>query len=159
MIDRIGQRLGHYRLIRKLGSGGFADVYQAEHIYLNTLAAVKLLNANLASGDIQNFHNEARTIARLAHPHIVRILDFGMEESIPYLVMEYAPNGTMRQRHPKGTQVPLSLVVKYVRQVASALQHAHTHRLINRDVKREHLLLGSTNVMMIGKCGDAILMG
>ncbi len=47
MIDRIGQRLGHYRLIRKLGSGGFADVYQAEHIYLNTPAAVKLLNANL----------------------------------------------------------------------------------------------------------------
>ena len=68
MADRIGQQLGHYQLTRKLGSGGFADVYQAEHIYLNTLAAVKLLNANLASGDIQNFHNEARTIARLVHP-------------------------------------------------------------------------------------------
>ncbi|SRR6266567_4494155 len=157
MIDRIGQRLGHYRLIRQLGSGGFADVYQAEHIYLNTLAAVKLLNANLASGDIQNFHNEARTIARLVHPHIVRILDFGMEESIPYLVMEYAPNGTMRQRHPKGTQVPLSLVVKYVRQVASALQHAHTHRLIHRDVKPENLLLGGNNELLLGDFGAALL--
>ncbi|TMC19397.1 MAG: serine/threonine protein kinase, partial [Chloroflexi bacterium] len=157
MIDRIGQRLGHYRLTRKLGSGGFADVYQAEHIYLNTLAAVKLLNANLASGDIQNFHNEARTIARLAHPHIVRILDFGMEESIPYLVMEYAPNGTMRQRHPKGTQVPLSLIVKYVRQVASALQHAHTHRLIHRDVKPENLLLGGNNELLLGDFGAALL--
>ncbi|TMC88612.1 MAG: serine/threonine protein kinase, partial [Chloroflexi bacterium] len=157
MIDRIGQRLGHYRLIRKLGSGGFADVYQAEHIYLNTPAAVKLLNANLASGDIQNFHNEARTIARLVHPHIVRILDFGMEESIPYLVMEYAPNGTMRQRHPKGTQVPLSLIVKYVRQVASALQHAHTHRLIHRDVKPENLLLGGNNELLLGDFGAALL--
>src|SRR6266699_1853276 len=157
MIDRIGQRLGHYRLIRQLGSGGFADVYQAEHIYLNTLAAVKLLNANLASGDIQNFHNEARTIARLVHPHIVRILDFGMEESIPYLVMEYAPNGTMRQRHPKGTQVPLSLVVKYVRQVASALQHAHTHRLIHRDVKPENLLLGGNNELLLGDFGASLL--
>src|SRR5437868_12224617 len=121
MIDRIGQRLGHYRLIRKLGSGGFADVYQAEHIYLNMPAAVKLLNTNLASGDIQNFHNEARTIARLTHPNIIRVLDFGVEQhGIPYLVMEYAPDGTLRHRHPKGTQIPLSLVVSYVRQVASA---------------------------------------
>ena len=76
MIDRIGQRLGHYRLICKLGSGGFADVYQAEHIYLNTPAAVKLLNANLASGDIQNFHNEARTIARLVHPVLLLTIHF-----------------------------------------------------------------------------------
>src|SRR5437660_10101780 len=149
MIDRIGQHLGHYRIMRKLGSGGFADVYQAEHIYLNTLVAVKLLNTNLASGDIQNFHNEARTIARLVHPHIVRILDFGMEESIPYLVMEYAPNGTMRQRHPKGTQVPLSLIVKYVRQVASALHHAHTQRLIHRDVKTKTLVPGVHNELML----------
>ena len=157
MVDRIGQQLGHYRLMRKLGSGGFADVYLAEHIYLNTQAAVKLLNANLASGDIQNFHNEAKTIARLVHPHIVRILDFGIEASIPYLVMEYAPNGTMRHRYPKGTQVPLPLVVMYVKQIASALQYAHTHRLIHSDVKPENLLLGHDNGLLLGDFGAALL--
>src|SRR6266567_3422922 len=157
MTDRIGQQLGHYRLIRKLGSGGFADVYQAEHIYLNTPAAVKLLNASLASGDIQNFHTEAKTIARLVHPHIVRVLDFGIEASIPYLVMEYAPNGTMRHRYPKGTQVPLPLVVTHIKQIASALQYAHTHRLIHRDVKPENLLLGHDNGLLLGDFGAALL--
>ena len=157
MTDRIGEQLGHYRLIRKLGSGGFADVYQAEHIYLNTPAAVKLLNATLASWDIQNFHNEAKTIARLIHPHIVRILDFGIEAGVPYLVMEYAPNGTMRQLYPKRTQVPLSLVVMYVKQIASALQYAHTHRLIHRDVKPENLLLGHDNRLLLGDFGAALL--
>ncbi|HAG97997.1 MAG TPA: hypothetical protein DCL75_03820 [Ktedonobacter sp.] len=157
MANRIGQQLGHYRLTRKLGSGGFADVYQAEHVYLNTLAAVKLLNANLASSDIQNFHTEAKTVARLVHPHIVRVLDFGMEASMPYLVMEYAPNGTMRQRHPRGTQVPLSLVVMYTKQIASALQHAHMQRLIHRDVKPENLLLGRNNELLLGDFGAALL--
>lgn len=157
MADRIGQQLGHYRLIRKLGSGGFADVYQAEHIYLNTSAAVKLLNTSLISGDVQNFHNEARTIARLIHPHIVRVLDFGLEESVPYLVMEYAPDGTLRQRHPKGTVVPLSQIVKYVRQIASALQYAHTNRLIHRDVKPENILLGGNNKLLLGDFGAALL--
>lgn len=157
MIDHIGQQLGHYRIIRKLGSGGFADVYQVEHIYLNTPAAVKLLNANLASWDIQNFHNEAKTIARLVHPHIVRILDFGIEASVPYLVMEYAPNGTMRQRYPKGTMVPLPLVMMYVKQIASALQYAHTQRLIHRDVKPENLLLGRDNGLLLGDFGAALL--
>ena len=157
MTNRIGQQLGHYRLIRKLGSGGFADVYLAEHIYLNKPAAVKLLNTSLVSGEVQNFHNEARTIAHLEHKHIVRVLDFGLEDSIPYLVMEYAPNGTMRQHHPRGTQIPLSLVVKYVRQVASALQYAHVNRLIHRDVKPENILLGANNELLLGDFGAALM--
>ena len=155
MTEHIGQELGHYRLTRKLGSGSFADVYQAEHIYLNTPAAVKLLK-NLASGDMQNFHNEARTIARLLHPHIVRVLDFGVEHSIPYLVMEYAPNGTLRQRHPRGTQLSLPHIVTYVKQIASALQYAHSYRLIHRDVKPENLLLGH-NEVLLGDFGAALM--
>ena len=156
MTEHIGQELGHYRLTRKLGSGSFADVYQAEHIYLNTPAAVKLLK-NLASGDMQNFHNEARTIARLLHPHIVRVLDFGVEHSIPYLVMEYAPNGTLRQRHPRGTQLSLPHIVTYVKQIASALQYAHSYKLIHRDIKPENLLLGHNNEVLLGDFGAALM--
>jgi eukaryotic-like serine/threonine-protein kinase len=158
MIDHhIGRSFGNYRLISRIGSGGFATVYQAEHIYLNTRVAVKLLDANLASGDLQNFLTEARTIAHLSHPNIIRIVDFGIEQNIPYLVMEYAPNGTLRQRHPKGTQVPLPLIVRYVRQVASALHYAHTQRLIHRDVKPENLLLGQKNEIQLGDFGAALI--
>ncbi|TMC84433.1 MAG: serine/threonine protein kinase, partial [Chloroflexi bacterium] len=76
MADRVGQHLGNYRLLRLLGQGGFADVYLGEHLHLNTQAAIKVLHTHLTSHDIEPFRTEARTIARLVHPHIVRILDF-----------------------------------------------------------------------------------
>src|SRR5438128_1855647 len=104
MIDRgerEGQQFGNYRLIHLLGQGGFADVYLAEHIHLGTQAAVKILSMRLTSDNVENFREEARTVARLVHPHIVRVLDFGVESNTPYLAMDYAPNGTLRLRHPK----------------------------------------------------------
>ena len=93
MNGRIGQQLGNYRLIRKLGSGGFAEVYLGEHVYLKTQAAIKVLPVQLTSDEIENFSHEARTIANLKHPHIISVLDFGIQESTstPFLVMDYAP--------------------------------------------------------------------
>src|SRR4051794_20471228 len=137
MADRIEQQLGNYRLIRLLGRGGFAEVYLAEHIHLNTQVAVKVLTNRLTGDDIEPFQEEARTIARLVHPHIVRVLNFGIEAGIPYLVMEYAPNGSLRQRHPKESQLPLAMIVSYVNQAADALQYAHQQKIIHRDVKPE----------------------
>ncbi len=119
MAERIGQQLGNYRLIQLLGRGGFADVYLGEHMHLGTQAAIKVLHTRLVSESIERFRREARTIARLEHPHIVRVLDFGVEGGTPFLAMSYAPNGTLRQRHLRGTQVPLKSVVSYVKQVAS----------------------------------------
>src|SRR2546429_8853922 len=107
----IGQQLGNYRLLRLLGQGGFADVYLGEHIHLNTQAAIKVLQVQIASDDVTSFRTEARTIAHLKHPHIVPILDFDIENNTPFLIMEYAPNGTLRQRHPRGTTVSLPLVI------------------------------------------------
>jgi serine/threonine protein kinase len=91
MADRIGQQLGNYRLIRQLGQGGFAEVYLAEHIHLRTLAAIKLLYGKLTAQDIQAFTHEAQTLATLRHPHILRVLDFGFAQTLPFLVMDYAP--------------------------------------------------------------------
>src|ERR1700676_5389113 len=108
MIDRSGQQLGNYRLVRLLGQGGFAEVYLGEHVYLGKQAAVKVLHTQLSSSDAESFRLEARRVSNLEHPHIVNILDFGLEGTTPFLVMGYAPGGTLRGRHPKGSRLPLS---------------------------------------------------
>src|SRR5256714_1531078 len=152
-----GQRLGNYRVINLLGQGATASVYLAEHVHLGTQAAIKVLTAQLVSGEGEQFRQEARTIARLEHPHIVRVLDFGVEDGTPYLVMAYAPGGTLRQHHPKGTRLPLDTVVAYVNQVVQALQYAHHQKLIHRDIKPENLLLGHNHEVLLSDFGLAVL--
>src|SRR3989475_2648855 len=155
--DRSGQQLGNYRLIRLLGQGAFADVYLGEHIYLKTQAAIKILQIRLAGDDMQGFLNEARSIASLKHPHIVRVLDFGVEGATPFLVMDYAPLGTLRQRYPTGTRLPLANIVSYVKQVAEALQYAHERKLIHRDIKPENMLLGENFQVLLSDFGIALV--
>ena len=155
--NRIGQQLGNYRLIRLLGGGGFAHVYLGVHVRLNTNAAIKVLHTQLAAADIASFLTEAQTIANLEHPHIVRVLDFDVAEGVPFLVMSYAPNGTLRQLHPKGTQLPLPTVVSYVKQLAEALQYAHDEKLIHRDVKPENMLVGRRNEVLLSDFGIALI--
>src|SRR5947207_14906259 len=157
MADRVGQQLGNYRLVRLLGRGGFAEVYLAENVQLGRPAAVKLLHAQLASEDIEHFRNEARTIARLVHPHIVRVFDFNVQEGVPFLVMDYAPNGTLRQRYTKGTKLPIGTIVPYVRQVADALYYAHEQRVIHRDIKPENMLLGRQQEIVLSDFGIATI--
>ena len=157
MQDRTGQALGQYRIISSIGHGGFADVYLGEHIFLKTQAAIKVLHTQLASDTNEQFLAEARTIAHLVHPHIVRVHDFGIENTTPFLVMDYAPNGTLRQRHPRGIALPLALVVPYIKQIASALQFAHDRRLIHRDVKPENMLLGARNEVLLSDFGIATI--
>src|SRR5260370_979393 len=104
MTDRVGQRLGNYQLLQLIGKGGFADVYLGEHIYLKTRAALKVLRIRLNNEGLKDFLDEAQTIARLEHPHIVRVLECSVEDDAPFLVMSYAPNGTLRQRYARGTR-------------------------------------------------------
>lgn len=157
MTDRTGQQFGHYRLIRLLGHGGFADVYLGEHIYLGTQAAIKVLDTQLTSDETEQFRQEARTIAQLEHLHIVRVLDFGVEGQRPFLVMTYAPDGSLRQRYPRGTRLPLEKIVLYIRQVADALQFAHDEKLIHRDVKPENMLLKRNDEVLLSDFGLAIV--
>ena len=158
MPDRVGQQLANYRLIRPLGQGGFADVYLGEHVYLGTQAAIKILQMRLTDDDKNSFLEEARTIARLKHPAIVRILEYDAVENVPFLVMEYAPNGTLRHCHPKGTILPPTSIVPYIRQVAAALQYAHDQKLIHRDVKPENMLLGLKNSVLLSDFGLAVIV-
>src|SRR6266700_5664505 len=125
MIDRAGQQLGNYRLLRLLGRGGFADIYLGEHVYLKSLAALKILRMSLTEEERAAFLREAQTLTQLAHPNIVRVLDLAVEDDQPYLVMDYAPNGSLRERHSSGSRLPLDAIIVYFAQVASALQFAH----------------------------------
>ena len=157
MNDRAGQQVGNYRLVQLLGSGGFADVYLGKQVFLDNLAAIKLLHTNLSREDLESFREEARTLVRLIHPNIIRVLDFGLEGNTPFLIMDYAPNGTLRQRHPRGQRLPLTQVVDYVRQVAIALQYAHDEKIIHRDVKPENLLLGRREEILLSDFGIAVV--
>lgn len=157
MFAWTGQNLGNYQVLRVLGYGGFADVYLGQHLYLKTYAAIKVLHTRLGYDDLQTFLQEAQIIASLAHPHIVRVLEFGEEGYTPYLVMDYCSDGTLRQRHPKGVCVSLPECVDYIEQVAEALSHAHSLNIIHRDIKPENILIGQNGTLLLSDFGIAIV--
>ncbi|GAC1350870.1 MAG: hypothetical protein NVSMB27_37580 [Ktedonobacteraceae bacterium] len=156
MLELVGQQLGNYRLIQSLGHGGYAEVYLGEHLRLNTAAAIKVLHARLGSSeDIDRFQEEGRIVASLVHPHIVRVFDFDVAHDIPFMVMDYAPNGSLRRRHPKGERLALSTILPYVKQVAEALQYAHDQHFVHRDIKPENMLLGRNEEVLLSDFGTA----
>ncbi len=157
MDDYTGRQIGHYRILRQLGTGAFATVYLAEHLYVEKLAAIKILHLALEPQSFRDFQEEARLNARLEHPHIIRVLDFGFYEQMPYLVIEYAPHGTLRTLYPKGRRVPVQQIVDYVSQIAEALDYAHQHKVIHRDVKPENLLLNSQHEIVLSDFGIAVV--
>jgi len=157
MVNRVGQQFGNYRLIRLVGRGGFAEIYLGEHIYLGTQAAIKVLHTQLTDDAVKRFHLEARTIAHLERPNIVRVLEYGVENTTPFLVMSHAAHGSLRDLHPKGTGVPLTSIVAYVKQVAAALQYAHDSQVIHRDIKPENMLLGHKHEVLLSDFGLALI--
>jgi peptide/nickel transport system substrate-binding protein len=157
MSDRIGQQFGNYRLVALLGQGGFAEVYLGQHVRLNLQAAIKVLHTHLTEQEVAHFQQEAETIAKLMHPSIVRILDYDVQDGVPFLVMDYAPNGSLRRRYPRGSVAPLPQIVSSVKQVADALQYAHDQKFIHRDVKPENMLLGRWEEVLLSDFGLAAL--
>jgi serine/threonine protein kinase len=157
MASLIGQQFGSYILTDFLGQGASAQVYVGEHIRLHSRAAIKVLHTRLAEESVEHFLAEARIIARLNHPHIVRVFDFNVENGTPYLVEDYAPNGNLRMRHLMGTILPLDIVVDYTKQIADALQYAHDQKVIHRDVKPQNLLLGQRNQILLSDFGIATI--
>src|SRR2546425_209706 len=157
MTDRTGQQLGNYRLVALLGTGGYAEVYLGQHIRLELQAAIKVLHTHLTGQEAEHFQQEAQTIAKLAHPAIVRVFDFDVQDGVPFLVMDYAPDGSLRHRYPKGSLVPLPQIVSCVKQVAAALQYAHDHQFIHCDVKPENMLVGRQQERLLSDFGLAAL--
>lgn len=156
MIDYSGQQIGNYRLLRRLGFGGFASVYLGQHVRIATKqAAIKLLH--LFDVDSKKFQQEAETTAVLDHPHIIRLIDFDFHDQMPFLVIDYAPGGSLRSRHPEGTQIPLPIVVQYVQEIAKALAYAHGKNVIHRDIKPDNILIGGQEELRLSDFGIAVL--
>ena len=152
-------QIGKYRLLKSLGSGGFANVYLGEHVYLKTKAAIKVLHieSDLTEEDLNRFFHEARTIAQLRHPHIISIMDFDVIKDVPFLVMEYAPHGSLAEQYYDKLPLEASVILPYVKQIASALQFAHNNRVVHCDVKPENMLLNEQDKVLLSDFGIAIV--
>jgi len=155
--ERIGQLFGNYEILSLLGVGGFAEVYLAENRFLGTFAAIKVMKDQMDAQDLGSFLREARTIATLKHPNILRVLDFGIDPT-PYIVLEYAAGGTLRECHPAGTTVPLPTIASYVKQIAAALQYAHDQKQVHRDVKPENMLVQDDGTVVLSDFGIAVMI-
>jgi serine/threonine protein kinase len=149
-----GQYIGGCRIQRLIGRGISSEVYLGEHPKLSDPVAVKLLHAWTGEREVQRFLTQAAMLSKLDHPHIIHIYDFGLtDDDVPYLVVSYAPYGTLRQRYPRGSRLPLGEVINYVGQAAEALQYVHEHQLVHRDVKPQNMLLGAHNEIILNDFG------
>jgi serine/threonine protein kinase len=148
--------LGAYRLEERIGKGGMGEVYRAQHLRLGREAAVKILPANLVteSDFLKRFEREASSAASLTHPHILQVYDYGEQDGVPYLVMPYIKNGTLKDRLESGTVSPPQMA-HYLSEVASALDFAHQKGIVHRDVKPANILIDEHDHAYLGDFGIA----
>jgi eukaryotic-like serine/threonine-protein kinase len=150
--------LGNYRVLRLIGDGGFARVYLGEHLYLKTYAAIKVPKLQIDSNDLEDFLNEARRGVGLRHPNVLRTLECGVEGGTqPYIIMEYAPGGSVRRRYPPGTRLPPVAIITYAKQAGAGLQYIHDQGLIHQDIKPGNMMLGSNDELLLGDFGIAVV--
>ncbi len=132
-----------YRLDKKVGQGGFAQVFLATDLLLERRVALKVLNLELTEdGDFQErFTREARAIATLDHPNILPIFDYGQAENTAYLVTPFVDGGTLYDKMRAEKNIAPSLALRYLEQVAAALDYAHRRNIVHRDIKPHNMLL------------------
>jgi len=142
LLERVTAELaGRYEIERELGSGGMATVYLARDARYARQVAVKVLKPDLAAVlGTERFLREISITAQLNHPHILPLLDSGQAGELLFYVMPYAAGGSLRRRLTPGDPLPLDVVLAVARPVAAALDHAHRHDVIHRDVKPENIL-------------------
>ncbi len=142
MTDLTGHTLGQYRIVRRIGKGGMAEVYLAEQPTMHRQVAIKVLPQHFLQDEtfLERFMREVQVIARLEHPRILPVYDFGEEGGQPYIVMRYVPGGTLADRITEGP-LPLEEIARLLRQMAEGLEYAHQRGVIHRDFKPSNVLL------------------
>ena len=153
MDERIGTMLGRYRLDEKIGEGGMAAVYRAFDTKLEREVAIKVITNRRQDSEtfLKRFDREAKALAKLSHPGIMDIHDYGDEDGLPYIVMEYLPNGTLKQY--MGRPISYSQAAKMLSPIAEALTYAHARGIIHRDIKPANILFSEHNRPLIGDFG------
>jgi serine/threonine-protein kinase len=157
-IDQLRRSAGwHYRIYRRLATGGMASVYAARHSRLGRPVVMKVLLPHLARDAEmrERFRREAEAAAQLVHPYICPILDYGELESTVYLVMPYMPGGSLADMIVKGGTVAPELACAISAQIAVALDHAHRHGVVHRDVKPDNILFDEDGNALITDFGIA----
>ncbi len=153
--DMVGHMLGHYRITRLVGYGGSAVVFLAQDIHLRREVALKVFRAQESQeyDFLRRFEREARVVAQLDHPHILPVYDYGEQDDNSYLVMPYIAGGSLRERLQAQTIPPLQDTLTWISQVLKALQYAHEHGLIHRDVKPGNMLIKADGTLLLSDFG------
>jgi serine/threonine-protein kinase len=148
---------GRYRIQRKLGAGGMADVYLAEDQELGRRVAIKILNARHGNDDqfIERFRREAKNAAALNHPNIVSIYDRGEAEDTYYIAMEFLDGRTLKELIVGRGAAPINVAIEYARQILSALRFAHRHGIVHRDIKPHNVLVDGEGRVKVTDFGIA----
>ena len=148
---------GRYEVLKRVGSGGMADVYMAKDHKLNRNVAVKVLKSEYVEDEkfLKKFETEAQAVARLSHPNIVNIYDVGMEDGINYIVMELAEGITLKEYIRKKGYLSPKETVEISTQIASAISHAHKNHIIHRDIKPQNILVSDTGIIKVTDFGIA----
>jgi len=154
----IGRRInGRYKIVDMIGGGGMANVYLAEDMILEREVAVKILRLDFANDEelIKRFNREAQAATSLDHPNIVNIYDVGEENDIYYIVMEYVKGMTLKQYIQSYHHIPIEKTLHIMEQVISAIDHAHQHGIIHRDIKPQNILIDENEHVKITDFGIA----
>jgi serine/threonine protein kinase len=159
MANLIGQTLGRYHILEQLGEGGMAVVYKAYDTQLERHVAIKIIRRDAFPPDqmermLKRFEREARALARLNHPNIVKVLDYGQYEQSPFIVMEFLPGNTLKHLLP-GTPIPWKQAARFLLKVAKALDYAHQNGIIHRDVKPSNILINEARQPVLSDFGIA----
>ena len=141
-----GQEVGKYKLVEKIGGGGFGEVYRAKHVELGNPFAVKILHPSLAVDGqfVERFRHEAMVLAGLQHENVVQVVDFGQKEDLGfYLAMEWLEGVTLHKQWRRKRVLPLGQIYAIFSQLLDALQMAHDRGVVHRDMKPENLILST----------------